>query len=160
MNTIKADGNAYPHDGERQEATILPLDQNALKSRVNEILNRQWVTAAASSIYSTPRDMARYVAALLGGGSGEHGSILNPETLVTMFEPHYQPDPRIPGVGLAFFRDDLGGHLAIEHQGILPGFNSQIYLAPTRASVCSASPTARGMRWSGLRPRWHGCSAT
>jgi CubicO group peptidase (beta-lactamase class C family) len=94
------------------------------------VTDRQWVTAAASSIYSTPSDMARYVAALLGGGSGEHGSILKPETLVTMFEPHYQPDPRIPGVGLAFFRDDLGGHLAIEHQGILPGFNSQIYLAP------------------------------
>jgi CubicO group peptidase (beta-lactamase class C family) len=94
------------------------------------VTERQWVTAAASSIYSTPRDMARYVAALLGGGSGEHGSILKPETLALMFEPHYQPDPRIPGIGLAFFRDDLGGRLAIEHQGILPGFNSQIYLAP------------------------------
>ena len=94
------------------------------------VTDRQWVTAAAASIYSTPRDMARYVGALLGGGSGEYGSILKPETLATMFEPHYQPDPRIPGMGLAFFRDDLGGHLAIEHQGILPGFNSQIFLAP------------------------------
>jgi hypothetical protein len=88
------------------------------------------VTAAASSIYSTPKDMARYVAALLGGGSGEHGSILGPETIALMFEPHYQTDPRIPGMGLGFFRDDLGGRLAIEHQGILPGFNSQIYLSP------------------------------
>src|SRR5512132_2910101 len=38
------------------------------------VTDRQWVTAAASSIYSTPRDMTRYVAALLRGGSGEHGS--------------------------------------------------------------------------------------
>ena len=88
------------------------------------------MTAAAGSIYSTPRDMARYVAALLGGGSGEHGSILQPDTVALMFEPHYQPDPRIPGMGLAFWRVDLGGHPAVEHQGVVPGFNSQIFLAP------------------------------
>ena len=94
------------------------------------VTDRQGVTAAAGSIYSTPRNMARYVAALLGGGSGEHGAILKPETLAMMFEPHYQPDPRIPGMGLAFWRVDLGGHPAVEHQGVIPGFNSQIFLAP------------------------------
>jgi len=94
------------------------------------VSEREFVTAGAASIYSTPRDMARYVAALLGGGSNEHGSILKAATLASMFEPHYQPDPRIPGIGLAFFRADLGGHRAVEHQGILPGFNSQIFLAP------------------------------
>ena len=88
------------------------------------------MTSAASSIYSTPRDMARYVAALVGDGVGEHGAILKPETLAMMFRAHYQPDPRIPGMGLAFFRVDLGGHAVVEHQGVLPGFNSQIFLAP------------------------------
>jgi CubicO group peptidase (beta-lactamase class C family) len=94
------------------------------------VTDRQGVTAAAGSIYSTPRDMARYVAALLGGGLGEHGSILKPDTVSLMFEPHYQPDPRIPGIGLAFWRADLGRHRAVEHQGVVPGFNSQIFLAP------------------------------
>ena len=47
-----------------------------------------------------------------------------------MFRAHYQPDPRIPGMGLGFFRVDLGGHAVVEHQGVLPGFNSQIFLAP------------------------------
>jgi len=47
-----------------------------------------------------------------------------------MSEPHFQPDPRMPGFGLGVFRVDLGGHLALEHQGVLPGFNSQIFLAP------------------------------
>lgn len=93
------------------------------------VTDRQWVTAAASSIYSTPRDMARYLAALMGGGANEHGSVLKPATLATMFQPHYQPDPRIPGIGLAFSRFNLGGHLAVEHEGILPGFNSDIFLA-------------------------------
>jgi hypothetical protein len=74
--------------------------------------------------------MARYLAALVGGGVGEHGTILKPETLAMMFRPHYQPDPRIPGMGLAFWRVDLGGHPAVEHQGVVPGFNSQIFLAP------------------------------
>jgi CubicO group peptidase (beta-lactamase class C family) len=94
------------------------------------VTKREMITAGAASIYSSPRDMARYLAALLGGGANEHGSMLKPATVAMMFEPHYRPDPRIPGLGLAFFRIDLGGHLAVEHQGTLPGFHSQIFLAP------------------------------
>jgi hypothetical protein len=112
---------------ESRLATGYSLRSNGTKV----VTDRNWVTAGASNIYSTPRDMARYVAALLGGGSDGHGSVLEPATLASMFEPHYQTDPRVPGVGLAFFRTDLGGgHIAVEHQGILPGFNSQIWVAP------------------------------
>jgi hypothetical protein len=92
--------------------------------------DRELITAGGGAIFSTPRDMARYVAALLGGGANEHGSVLRPETLATMFEPQYQPDARIPGMGLAFSRVDVGGHLAVEHGGILPGLTSQIFIAP------------------------------
>ena len=94
------------------------------------VRDRDLVTIGAGAIYSTTRDMARYVAALLSGGSGEHGQILQPETLASMFAPHYQPDPRLPGVGLAFFRRDLGGHLVAGHDGLVPGFSSQMSLAP------------------------------
>jgi len=90
----------------------------------------QLTTPGAGGIYSSPRDMARYLAALLNGGANQSGSVLRPETLELMYQPHYQPDPRVPGMGLAFFRADLGGHLGIEHDGIVPGFDSQIYLAP------------------------------
>jgi CubicO group peptidase (beta-lactamase class C family) len=92
--------------------------------------DREFVTAAAASIRSTPRDMARYLAALLGGGANEHGAVLKPATLATMFAPQFQPDPRLPGMGLGFFRADLGGRPVVEHRGILPGFNSQIIVAP------------------------------
>ncbi|HYU49029.1 MAG TPA: serine hydrolase domain-containing protein [Candidatus Limnocylindria bacterium] len=92
--------------------------------------DRDWVGAGGGGIYSTTRDLARYLAALLGGGANEHGSVLKPATLATMFEPHYQPDPRLPGVGLAFFRSDAGGHRVVGHEGILPGFNSALSLAP------------------------------
>jgi CubicO group peptidase (beta-lactamase class C family) len=107
------------------------------------------VTAGAGGVYSTPRDMACYVAALLGGGANQHGSVLKPATLATMFEPQYQPDPRIPGNGLAFFRADLGGHLAVEHDGILPGFDSQILLAPDDGVgvMAFANGARRGLHW-------------
>ena len=94
------------------------------------VVDREMITAGAASVYSTPADMGRYVAALLGGGANRHGRILAPETLATMFEPHYRPDPRLPGMGLAFFRSEAGGHPLIEHQGVHPGFHSQIFLAP------------------------------
>jgi CubicO group peptidase (beta-lactamase class C family) len=97
---------------------------------VRTVGERDMVTAGAASIYSTPNDMSRYLEALLGGGSNEHGSILKPETLAAMFKPHYQPDPRIPGMGLGFFRKDLSGHLVVRHQGTHPGFHSEIALAP------------------------------
>lgn len=95
------------------------------------VVDREIITGAAGAIYSTTRDMARYVAALLNGGAGVHGAVLTPATIAEMFAPHHQPDPRLPGMGLAFFRGDVGGHPAVEHQGIVPGFNSQIWLAPS-----------------------------
>lgn len=94
------------------------------------VTDRQGITPAAGGIYSTPRDMARYLAALAARGFGEDGSILRPDTVAMMFQPHYQPDPRIPGMGLGFWRVDIGGQPAVEHQGVVPGFNSQIFLAP------------------------------
>jgi CubicO group peptidase (beta-lactamase class C family) len=92
--------------------------------------DREWTGAGAGGIYSTPSDMARFSAALLGGGANEHGRILEPATLTTMFEPQYQPDLRIPGIGLAFFRGEAGGHRLMTHDGILPGFNSALLVAP------------------------------
>jgi CubicO group peptidase (beta-lactamase class C family) len=107
-------------------ATGYDLRRNGAKA----VTDYAVVPVGGGAVYSSPRDMARYVAALLGGGANEHGSVLKPTTMATMFEPQYQPDPRIPGIGLAFFRANLGGHLAVEHDGILPGFDSQIFLAP------------------------------
>ncbi len=94
------------------------------------VADYELITVGGGGVYATPRDMARYLQALLGGGANEYGRVLRAESLALMFAPHYQPDPRIPGIGLAFFRVDLEGHPAVEHDGILPGFDSQIFLAP------------------------------
>ena len=115
------------------------------------VRDRDLVTASAGGIYSTTADMARYLAALLAGGCGEHGQILKPETLTSMFAPHYQPDPRLPGVGLAFFRHNLGGHLVAGHDGLVPGFTSQMSLAPDDGTgvVAFTNGARRAMTWLG-----------
>lgn len=95
-----------------------------------KVADREWIDGGAGQLYATARDMARFAAALLGGGANEHGRILEPATLATMLEPHFQPDPRIPGIGLAFFRGELDGHRTAGHDGILPGFNAALLLAP------------------------------
>ena len=92
--------------------------------------DRDWIGAGAGGIYSTARDLARFVAALLDGGANEHGRMLEPATLATMFEPNYQPDARLPGMGLGFFRAEAAGHRLVLHDGILPGFNSELLVAP------------------------------
>jgi CubicO group peptidase (beta-lactamase class C family) len=92
--------------------------------------DRDWIGAGAGGIYSTTRDIARFAAALMGGGANQHGLVLEPETLSTMFEPHHRPDPRLPGWGLGFARAEAGPHHIVGHDGILPGFNSTLLVAP------------------------------
>ena len=87
-------------------------------------------TPGGGGIYATTGDMARYVVALLGGGSNETGSIVRPETLSSMFRPHFQPDPRIPGVGLGFDLGSEGGHRVVGKDGVVSGFLAQMGLAP------------------------------
>jgi CubicO group peptidase (beta-lactamase class C family) len=92
--------------------------------------DRDWIGSGAGGVYSTTCDLARLVAALMGGGANERGSVLAPATLATMFDAHYQPDPRVPGWGLGFARGVAGAHRVVGHDGILPGFNSILLVAP------------------------------
>ena len=91
---------------------------------------REVPALGAGAAYSTTADMARYVTALLNRGSNGHGSVLAPSTVTTMFEPHFQPDPRVPGMGLGFLLGAEGGHRTVGHDGIVSGFLSQMTIAP------------------------------
>ena len=107
----------------------------ALRSRgLKAVTDREIVPAGGGSVYSTASDMARYAAALLGGGANPCGSVLRPETLALMFRAHYQPDPRIPGMGLGFFRGESGGFRTVSHDGIWTGFHSAMVLAPSEGT--------------------------
>jgi CubicO group peptidase (beta-lactamase class C family) len=124
----------------------------ALRSRgARPVGDCDLIPLAAGGIYSSTRDMARYVAALIGGGSNENGTILQPETLASMFEPQYQPGSRLPGIGLAFFRHDASGHLLVDHEGLMPGFSSEMCVAPDDGvGVLAFTNGARGAKaWLG-----------
>ena len=92
--------------------------------------DRDWSGPAAGGLYSTPGDIARFAAALMRGGADGPGSVLRPAALAEMVETHFRPDPRIRGWGLGVARGDVGGHRLVGHDGILPGFNSQLLMAP------------------------------
>jgi CubicO group peptidase (beta-lactamase class C family) len=102
-----------------------------LRSRgLKPVADREVPTPGGGGVYSTAADIARYVTALLGRGANEHGSVLKPESMATMFRPHFQPDPRLPGMGLAFDLGEEGGHKTVGKIGILSGFHSAISMAP------------------------------
>lgn len=108
-----------------------------------------YVPAGAGAAFSTPRDMARYVVALLSGGGNDHGTVLRPDSLETMFAPQYRSDPRLPGLGLAFWRMDAGGHRVVEHQGVIPPYFAQVYAAPDDGVglVAFTNGTRGGATW-------------
>ena len=102
-----------------------------LRSRgLKEVADREVPTPGGGGMYSTAADLTRYIAALLGLAADEHGSVLRPETLATMFRPHFQPDPRVPGMGLAFELGEEGDQRTVGKTGILAGFHSAMALAP------------------------------
>ncbi|HZD70709.1 MAG TPA: serine hydrolase [Actinomycetes bacterium] len=122
-----------------QDTDLLRSERVALHLATGYALGRRgaeavpdldWTGPGGGGIYSTTRDIARFAAALMGSGTGEHGSVLEPATLATMFEPHHRPDPRLPGWGLGFARAEAGTHRVVGHDGILPGFNSDLLVAP------------------------------
>jgi CubicO group peptidase (beta-lactamase class C family) len=102
-----------------------------LRSRgLKPVADREVPTPGGGGMYSTTADIARYLAALLKIAGNDHSSVLRPETLATMFHPHFQPDPRVPGMGLAFELGEEGGYKTVGKTGIVSGFHSAISLAP------------------------------
>jgi len=102
-----------------------------LRSRgLKPVADREVPTPGGAGIYSTAADVARYIAALQQIYAGGNGSVLKPESLASMFQPHFQLDPRLPGMGLAFELGEESGHKTVEKTGIVSGFHSAMMLAP------------------------------
>ncbi len=110
----------------RHRATGYVLRSHGLKP----VFDRDVPAFGGGAAYSTMADMASYVAALLSRGSNSHGQVLTPSTVSTMFKPHFQPDPRVPGMGLGFLLGTEDHHRTVGHDGIVSGFLSQMTIAP------------------------------
>jgi CubicO group peptidase (beta-lactamase class C family) len=109
-----------------QLATGYVLQSRGLK----QVADREVPTPGSGGAYATTADIARYLTALLRIANNQPSSVLNPETLATMFRPQFQPDPRLPGMGLAFELGQEDGHQTVGKTGILAGFHSAVGMAP------------------------------
>jgi CubicO group peptidase (beta-lactamase class C family) len=98
--------------------------------RLRAVKDYDLTLLGGGAVLSSLSDMIRYADALLAGASGAVGSVVRPETLAEMMSPQYSPDPRLPGLGLAFFLDRFGGHRVAGHDGNVPGFASALLVAP------------------------------
>lgn len=99
-----------------------------VRGRPRRVAWQDMVTAPAGSAVSSLADMARFVGWLMS--SDGDGAVLAPSTLGEMFQQHWTADPRLPGQGLGFLRDEIGGHGVIWHDGAWPGFISSMLVAP------------------------------
>ncbi|NUR26331.1 MAG: beta-lactamase family protein [Catenulispora sp.] len=115
------------------------------------VADRPLVTLGGGAIDSTARDLARYLTALSEGGGNEHGTVLKPDTLSTMYAAQYRPDPRVPGIGLGFHRREIGGRLVVGHDGLMPGSHAQMMLAPDDGIgvVALTNGAHQAMMWLG-----------
>ena len=163
LGQVVEDVTGEPFDRYLREHVFDPLGMHhtglALSERVRPrlatgyVLNRLGLhpvpwrdvpTPGGGAACSTMRDMIGYVSAPLRGGSNDSGTVLRPETSAMMFRAQFQPDPPIPGMGLAFERGVERGHRVVGKDGVVAGFWQTSSSRRTTASAWSPCPTPAG----------------
>ncbi len=81
----------------------------------------------AGSITSTAEDMAKYMQYLL---DKNNESILSNKGKQEMFQKNFSMDNNFPGIGYAWQRHSMNGHIFYTHNGTLGNFNSTIAIYP------------------------------
>jgi CubicO group peptidase (beta-lactamase class C family) len=71
-----------------------------LRSRGPEAVADREVPTLGGGIHLTAADVARFVAGLQRPYAGQQDLVLKPAIVASMFEPHFQLDPRLPGMDL------------------------------------------------------------
>ena len=86
--------------------------------------------APATSMSSSPMDMARVMLAHLGADTASGKPVLKPATLATMHSVQFRHHPAGPGIALGLFEMDGAGPRLIGHTGDIPNVHSGMYLFP------------------------------
>lgn len=82
------------------------------------------------SVLSPLSDMVEYATWLAHVGHDTRADVLAPATLDEMMTSQFAIDPRLAGMGLAFFLDRFDTHRVCGHNGNNPGFASALWVAP------------------------------
>lgn len=87
-------------------------------------------TTPASSVNGTLADMGRFMIAHLEGGAIGDRRILSQKAAREMQQRQIGMHPSIPGYGLGFSEDFVGGMRVVEHGGNMAGFSTLMVLIP------------------------------
>jgi D-alanyl-D-alanine dipeptidase len=89
-------------------------------------------TGPAGNMYSSVRDLAKFVICLFDEGKTPGGRILKPESLRLMLTPIPGLNGKPERFGLGFHVEELDGYQKIGHGGAVYGFSTQLEALPER----------------------------
>lgn len=101
-------------------------------------------TGPAGNMYSSVKDLAKFVSCLFDDGRFPGGKILNPESLDLMTTPIKDADGNPQGFGLGFHVQRLDGYTKIGHGGAVYGFSTQLEALPERKLGVAAASSLDG----------------
>ena len=84
----------------------------------------------AGSMSVSALDIARFMIAHLEGGRYGDAQILRPETVELMHRTAFTHDPRLPGMALGFYEQNINGWRTIGHGGDTFRFHTDMVLVP------------------------------
>jgi CubicO group peptidase (beta-lactamase class C family)/D-alanyl-D-alanine dipeptidase len=128
-----ATGWMWTYDGQRFEAPQFLLG-----------------TGPAGNMYSSVRDLAKFVSCLLDDCRAEGEPLLKPETYRQMITPIENVEGVPQSFGLGFHIRELDGLTQIGHGGAVYGFSTQVEILPERklgVVAASALDGSNGVAW-------------
>ena len=94
------------------------------------IQHHYWNIWPSSSLWTTARDMSRFVGLHLSGGSLDGARLLSKDGTERLHTRHFSYHPEMAGVCLGFFERFENGHRLLIHSGGGSGFLSEVMLLP------------------------------
>ncbi len=84
----------------------------------------------AGSMYSSVRDLGKFLSSLFAGGRTEAGRVLRAETIEAMWTPQFAAAGTKTGYGIGFAVSELEGRRMVGHGGAIYGFATTLAALP------------------------------
>jgi CubicO group peptidase (beta-lactamase class C family) len=96
-----------------------------------QVPDLQIVIVPSGGMYSTAKDMAKFVAFALAGGVANGRRVLDAGLLEEMATPQFRAPGQVGGYGLGLASQPSGGTIALQHGGGGYGFSTSQFWIPT-----------------------------
>ncbi|MEQ9002365.1 MAG: serine hydrolase domain-containing protein [Pseudomonadales bacterium] len=117
---------------------------------------KRYTSLAATSLFTTPQDLARFVEAQVPGLAAPRGGVLQPETLELMRTPHASElGADIWGLGVMLYAPHNQGDFIIGHDGSNePAINTAVRVDPTTGDGIIVIETGSPLLATSLAGEW------